>query len=227
MARVIFSRLSVEELLTEAKTILTNAEAPGIVPERLAEYGWSSERLSELRAVLSDFAAAANHYLDVKATESTATSTFNESVDAFRRGPFRSHVTLVGAVFTGDVAVRNQLQLDDGLTTLSTHYDNWQPRAARFYQSVLSDASMQEALAEYNVSPEDLQQGADELDRLEALHSRRTDLSGERQQARQDRDAKREVLETELRRFQSFAEVALQDTPERLEGLGFTIPSGS
>ena len=72
---------------------------------------------------------------------------------------------------------------------------------------------------------EELQVGADEVARLEGLYDRREAFNSERQQFRRERDAKREILETELRRFQKFARVIFAETPDRLERLGFTVPS--
>ena len=97
--------------------------------------------------------------------------------------------------------------------------------AKDFYNQIPTDTTLQDAFAEYNVTVEELQNGAAEVARLKGLYDRREALNSERQQLRRDRDAKREILETELRRFQKFARVIFAETPERLERLGFTVLS--
>ena len=217
--------LSVDELRTHAQSILNNARSSEVISAPLAERGWTDDRLDALQGAVDAFEDAARRFSEQQAEESAASTRLNEAVDAFRRGTFRQHVDFADAVFTEDVDARALLKLDDGLGTLRPSYDAWHPMAKDFYNQILTDTSLQDAFAEYNVTVEELQIGADEVARLEGLYDRREAFNSERQQFRRERDAKREILETELRRFQKFARVIFAETPDRLERLGFTVLS--
>jgi hypothetical protein len=218
------AKLSIHDFRTHVQTIIRNARASDLVMERMAGRGYTAEKLDALQALLDDFTGAARTFDDLRAQKDVAARQFAEAVDAFRRGPFRTHVDLASAAFIDDPDARTALHLDDGVGSLEPRFQSWLPQAADFYDR-LSDPQFADALAAVHFTPEEIQEGAAELDRLAGLYEARDQLDANRQQARVNREDHRHTLQTELRRFQSLAKLVLNDQPQELESLGFTVPS--
>jgi hypothetical protein len=217
--------MSVNLLQKHVRQIIAGARGSERISGRLAERGYDAEAFDALQAQLDAFAESAAVFQRLDGEKEQAAQDFTEAVDAFRRGPFRTHVGLAQAAFTGEDGPRRLLGLDDGVGNLDTRYNEWHGKAVTFYDELQTNAGLQDALARVHFTAEELQSGADEVARIEGLQQRRNTLDADRQQARRDRDAVRDELETEVRRLQKLAQVVLRDTPDELEKLGFTVPT--
>jgi hypothetical protein len=219
------SNLSVNVLQKHVQQIITGARESERIAPRLAERGYDAEAFDALQAHLDAFADAASAYNRLDAEHQAAAQTFTEAAEAFRRGPFRDHVGLADAAFTGERGPQRLLGLDNGVGNVNTSYAEWHGLATTFYRELQSNDSLQDGIARVRLSEEEIQSGANEVARIESLQQRRNDLEAARQQARRERDAVRDDLETEVRRLQILAEVVLRETPDELERLGFVAPS--
>jgi hypothetical protein len=219
------SDVPVNRVGNHVQQIITSIRDSESIALRLAERGIDAATLDALQDRLDAFTEAVAAFNRLDGEKQQAAQDFTEAVDAFRRGPFRDHVSLAEAAFSGESGPRRLLGLDNGIGNVNTAYADWLSQAVTFYDELQSTDRLQDALAEVNLTPEELQAGADEVARLDRLHQSRNDRDAERQQARRDRDAQRVLLETELRRLQKIGRVALRDTPDDLEKLGFTVPS--
>jgi hypothetical protein len=217
--------MSVDELRTHAGQILNSARASDTILARLADRGYDDTKLTALQGHLDAFTDAARRFDALRADREAASQTFTDTLDAFRRGRFREHVGIADSAFTGDAGARSALNLDDGLDNLSVGYATWRSQAVDFYTEILSDDDLSTAVAAFNLTPDELQDGLQEIEAIDALRQAREAYDSERQQARRDRDALRDVLETELRQFQKLSQVVLRETPEMLERLGYVVPS--
>jgi hypothetical protein len=219
------SNISVQQLRTHVETIIENARTSAHISARLAERGWGAEKMDALDGYLDAFAGAAKRFDDLRRAKDSASADFDHDADAFRRSTFATHVGLAKAAFATNANAQREIGLDDGVGSLDVAHATWYPNASDFYARILEREDLQAPLADLNLTVEELQAAATEVNRLQDLYERRGRLEADRQQARSDRDAHRAVLETELRRFQQVARVVFADEPQHLEQLGFVVPS--
>jgi hypothetical protein len=222
MKLVVVSQLSIPQLQTHVETILDNARSSSVIGDRLAERGWTSDKIDELEAVFTDFLAAADAFDVLRREKDAVAARFLNDVRTFRQSTFRDHINLAGAALVDDAASRTALGLDDGVGAMTPGFTTWYPLAKRFYGRILEREDLQEALGAVNLTTEEAATALEEIERLQDLRAERNRLDAQRQQARQDRDERRSVLESELRRLQQVARVVLSDEPQFLEKLGYT-----
>ena len=104
-----------------------------------------------------------------------------------------------------------------------TSLTGWLTQVNRFYQNV---GQVQEVLAQFNVSPEALQQAQAKVEAVAAMRVDQNRTRSQSQQLREQRDTALHKLEKWVRHFRKIAEIAFEDNPQQLEALGMAVPSG-
>lgn len=226
MRRIRVQRLSVSRFRTFTSFLLKHLRDDDFIASRLATRGWDAEATATLQETYDDFVVHVRRFETLRQKRENVSEQFRTERDAFHRERFRTHVQLVDWALENDTAARSRLKLDEGLASPRTPFAEWISLASDFYRRLGEEDALQAALASVHLTPEEIRDGADTVERLRRLSQKRGHLFADRQQARRDRDAKRRLVEQALMRLQSLAVPVFRTTsPEHLELFGFTVPS--
>lgn len=212
---------SIPERLSEAETALDNALSDQTLLDALAEYGYDEAALEEGRALLE----AAQ---DAQQTMTAEYSEQYEATDALEDAHEAAHQTYIRHLKVARVALKDDRGAAEALKLRGRRKETisgWIDQARTFYDNALADEDIQDALAEFNVTTEDLNEALAQVDAVAAANSTQEQEKGDAQDATQARDAAVEKLDEWMSDFFAIARVALEDRPQQLEKLGLTVPT--
>ena len=101
----------------------------------------------------------------------------------------------------------------------------WMEQTAVFYSNMLRNPDFITAMAAYGYDQAKLEAEAALMQEVVAANGVQEDERGDAQEATKTRDAKLDELDQWLADYKVIARIALQDTPQQLEKLGWVAPS--
>lgn len=202
--------------IAESKTALINAALPAIAP-KLAEIGYTATeitaKLQELETLETLNEAQKKEYGE----QYDATATYNATEDALHT-TYIKNLTIARVVFKNNVAAQVALALNGERKKSKSGY---QAQALQFYKGILLNTDYKSALAVRGIT-EDIvtsqKTGFEGLSDLEADQKKET---GEAQAATKKRDNAYDIFEGWMGDFKKMAIVALSDSPQLREQLGW------
>lgn len=212
---------SIPERLNEAETALHNAQTDPTLRDALADLGYDEATLEEGKSLLEAAQEA----------QQTMTAEYSEQYDAtetLQEVHERANDTYMRFVKIARVALKNQPGATEALKLSGRRkrtLTGWLEQARTFYDNALGDDDVLEALGEYNVTSEDLQEGRAQVQAVAEANSVQEQEKGDAQDATEARDAAVDALDEWMSDFFSIARVALDDQPQQLEKLGIVVPS--
>ena len=211
-------RRSIGDFLSWASVALENALNSPDVQAAMSAFGYDEARLLEgvalLETALSHRAGQKEDY----GKQYAATLAMRQAWHAADRQYYALHRRLVRLIlrYDADLQRRNALGLN---VPKSQRFNLWLDEAVSFYNNVLQDPQIQTALASYNVTLEDLEQGQAAIQEVKALKGVQDREKTQAQQATKDRDAVFKALNEWLAKFREVARIALADSPQHRESL--------
>lgn len=207
--------------LNDARVATENAQADPELQAGLAARGYEAAQLAEGAALYEAAQAAQDDYAREYAEQYDATDALTEARAAADE-VYPDHVELARIAFKRDRAARQALALD-GRRRRTTA--GWLRQAQQFYTNALADDALQEGLARFKVTPEELAEGRDLVAAVGTADSDQEREKGEAQKAREDRDEALDALDDWMDDFRDVARVAFRDDPQQLEKLGILARS--
>ncbi|MCB8967986.1 MAG: hypothetical protein H6660_13945 [Ardenticatenaceae bacterium] len=125
-------------------------------------------------------------------------------------------------VFRGNETARNALGLSG---TRKQSINGWLDQARRFYNNLLRDPAFIAAMTPYTYNQAKLEAEAALVQAVATASEVQDRERGEAQEATQVRDAKLDELDQWLSDYKAIAEIALSNSPQMLEQLGWVTPS--
>ena len=101
----------------------------------------------------------------------------------------------------------------------------WMEQTDTFYSNMLRNPDFIAAMAPYGYDQLKLEAEAALMQEVVAANGVQEDERGDAQEATKTRDAKLDELDQWLADYKVIARIALQDTPQQLEKLGWVVPS--
>jgi hypothetical protein len=213
-------QLTNDELLTLGSRVLDNAQSAPIL-DAMGGVGYDEAAFQQGQALLDAFAQAVQVRQSEAGAQLSATDALNDAWDAFHSQTYMPHVTIARLVFD-DEGTQRRL----GITgDRPDAFDAYIQEARRFYDTLVGDPTLQQAMATRGVDEAAVTAAIADLDQLEALDRTQEREKSEAQQATRVQNDARRAFADWLSDFQKFARVALADTPDLLEQLGLTIRS--
>jgi hypothetical protein len=215
------STQSIDQRLLEAQLAIDNSLA---VPDILAAvtlFGYDQVRLQAARALYDEVtalvAAQKLEYGEQYAATAAVQSAWETADLAYKKALKISRV-----VFKGDEKARNALLLSgDRKKSLS----GWIRQAEIFYTNLLGSPELMAAMAPYSYDQAKLEAEAALVQVVADAQAAQNRERGGAQEATQLRDAKLDELDRWLSDYKVVAKVALSDSPQQLEQLGWVVPS--
>jgi hypothetical protein len=194
-------------------------EIDGVRPA-LATIGLDDAFFADGEAKLAAFRQSADTFTGLDADKLARTEEVVQAREALQDGAFGRHVGVAALAFEPPELSRL------GLARRSVdmqRIDTFLLAAQSFYQGLLSDDAKAEAMSARGAPREELEATLVEVDAVIQRRNDRDALDAEKQQALKTRNTAREALESWIRTLREHAQVALRDTPQLLEPLGYTV----
>ncbi len=212
---------SMDQRLFSARIVIDNSIENAAILDAVTLFGYDLARLQAARALYDEVidlvATQKREYGEQYEATALLQTAWDEADLVYRRA-----LKVSRAVFGGNEKARATLGLD-GSRKFSL--DGWMEQAQFFYKGLLETADLLAAITPYSY---DLTKVQAERDLVQAVVNAKKVQDTERaeaQHATKVRDAKMDELDSWLARYKPIAEVALDDTPQLLETLGWVVPS--
>ncbi|MCB9422164.1 MAG: hypothetical protein H6667_20345 [Ardenticatenaceae bacterium] len=135
---------------------------------------------------------------------------------------YKKALKISRVVFRGNQKARNALGLSGSRKkTLS----GWIKQATTFYTNLLNTPDLIAAMTPYSYDQTKLEAEAALVQAVVAANAAQDKERGEAQEATQMRDVKMDELDQWVADYKAVAQVALSDSPQMLEQLGWVVPS--
>lgn len=207
--------------LDDARVATENAQADADLQAGLAARGYEAAQIAEGAALYEAAQDAQDTYAREYAEQYEATDDLAKAQTA-ANAVYPAHVELARIAFKRDRAAYQALALD-GRRRRATA--GWLRQAQQFYTNALADDALQEGLARFKVTPEELAGGRDLVAAVATADSVQEKEKGEAQKAREDRDKALDALDDWMDDFRDVARVAFRDDRQQLEKLGILARS--
>lgn len=209
-------RQDIADLVSRARTALTNAGADKDLAAALLPYGYDPDKLGEGTALVNALAAAQAAQSREYGEQFEATEDAEDAFEA-ARAVYMRHVAISRIAFEGDTSLTGALGLrgdraDDRPGLMA--------QARTYYTNALASAEALADLGALNVDRVSLEAGEAALNAAALAAAVQTEETGEAQEATVVRDAAARVLAAWLARFFKVAKVACDGQPQLRERLG-------
>lgn len=210
------SKNRVDEFLLAAQVMIENSLSDDGVKTALADYGFTENKLTELKNLYQEVAALHNARKKEYGEQVAATSALNGIWEAADR-------RYIKTLKVARVAFRNKVKADKAIMLYGDRKQSlsgWLEQARAFYSNILNDPDMLASIGEYGYTPEKLKEEALLIDEVTAKHLEQKKEIGEAQESTQARDEKLDELAMRLSGLRVVAKVALDENPQILEKFG-------
>ena len=201
--------------LTEAATILANAQEHPEIAAALDAFGYGAAVLQEGQALLDTARSLHDAQIKEYGEQHAATQAFTEAVEKADKA-YAAHRRLAKITFKGDAQRNTDLHLNERKPRA---FNPWYEQARHFYTALLADTEAQTQLAKFKITLEALQAAQSQVEQALSLKNAQEQEKGEAQEATQKRNTAIEALDEWLADFKVVARIALEDTPQLLEAL--------
>jgi hypothetical protein len=211
--------LNVDELFTRAQVTLDMARQTPEILARLSIYGYDEAHLQQGLTLLE---TARSLHATQKRQYGEQYAATEALMQAWRTADERylAHRRLARLALRQDPQRQHALGLDQ---PKKGSFSGWLGQALVFYTNTLGDPEVINALARFNVTQADLEQGQALVQQVADLNSVQEREKYEAQAATRERDAALDALGVWLAELREVARIALADVPQQLEALQFGV----
>lgn len=212
---------SIEDRLLEAQVAINNSLNNPVILDAVTLFGYDEARLRAAQALYDEtmalVAAQQREYGEQYEASAAVRSAWDEADLAYKRALEISRV-----VFKDNAHARASLGLS-GSRKLSL--SGWIKQATTFYMNFLSTPEFIATMTPYSYDQAKLEAEAALVQAVVAASAAQDKERGEAQEATKVRDAKLDELDQWLADYKKIAEVALDESPQQLEQLGWVVAS--
>jgi len=202
--------------IAESKTALINAALPDIAP-KLAAIGYTATELTAKLQELETLETLNEAQKKEYGEQYDATATYTAAEEALHT-TYINNLTIARVVFKNDVAAQVALALNGERKKSKSGY---QAQALQFYKGILQNTAYKSAVAVRGITEAILTNQKTGFEGLSDLAADQKKETGEAQAATKKRDAALDIFEDWMSDFKAMAIVALSDTPQLREQLGW------
>jgi hypothetical protein len=212
---------SIEDRLLEAQVAINNSLGNPVILDAVTLFGYDEARLQAARTLYDEAMAlvAAQKLEYGEQFEATATlqAAWDEADLAYKRA-----LKIARIAFKGNEKARNALRLS-GIRKKSL--SGWLEETAVFYTNLLATPDFIAAMTPYSYDQAKLEAESALVDAVATAKAAQDKERGEAQEATKLRDAKLDELDRWLSDYKAIATVALDESPQQLEQLGWVVAS--
>lgn len=202
--------------LSASKTALTNAALPDIAP-KLAAIGYTAAEITAKLQEIATLEALNEAQKKEYGEQYEATATYTATENALHT-TYINNLTIARVVFKNNVAAQVALALNGERKKSKSGY---QAQALQFYNGILLNANYKTILAVRGITEAIVTSQKTGFEGLSDLAADQKKETGEAQAATKKRDNAYDIFEDWMSDFKKMAIVALSDTPQLREQLGW------
>jgi hypothetical protein len=207
--------------LMEAQVAIDNSLNNPTILNAVTAFGYDAARLQAGRALYDEVMGLAAAQEREYGEQYGATAVVNAAWETADLA-YKKALKISRVVFKGNQKARNALGLSGSRKkTLS----GWINQATNFYTNLLNTPDLIAAMTPYSYDQAKLEAEAALVQAVVAANAAQDRERGEAQEATQVRDAKMDELDQWTADYKAIAQVALSDSPQQLEQLGWIVPS--
>jgi len=212
---------TIDGALLFAQNGISNAKRQPVLKPFLEDLGYTDVKLLEGETLYQKADAAHRKQKKEYGDQYDATADL-EMAKANTNKVYSKHLKVARIALGDNLGAAKAMQLS-GMRkrTLS----GWLSQVKAFYGNVSEVPGAMDALAEYNITEEKLDEGKQLALDCEAKYNRQLKEKGEAQAATKERDLALDELDEWMSKFVGIARIALEENPQYLEMLGIVEPS--
>jgi hypothetical protein len=212
---------SIEDRLLEAQVAIDNSLNNPVILDAVTVFGYDEARLNAARTLYDEAMALVAAQQREYGQQFEATATVQAAWDAADLA-YKKALKISRVVFKDDANARASLGLS-GSRKLSL--SGWIKQATTFYLNLLSTPAFVTAMTPYSYDQAKLEAEAALVDVVVVASAAQDKERGEAQQATLLRDAKLDELDQWVSDYKKIAQVAVSESPQQLEQLGWVVAS--
>lgn len=212
---------SIDERLLEAQVAIDNSLSNPVILDAVTLFGYGDARLKAARDLYDETMALVAAQKLEYGEQFEATATVQKAWDTADLA-YKKTLKISRVVFKDNAKAQAALNLS-GSRKLSL--SGWIKQATTFYMNLLGAPDLIAAMTPYSYNQAKLEAEAALVQAVVTASAAQDKERGEAQEATQLRDAKLDELDQWLADYKKIAEVALSDSPQQMEQLGWVVAS--
>ncbi len=214
-----YNQLSIAEQMELAQLAVNNALSDAAIMTALSAFGYTEEKLQTTMAMIQEVRQLINQQRTEYAEQYQATENVSTAWGAANK-VYMVSLQIARIAFRNNTHAQTALMLNG---RRNASISGWLEQATTFYANLIPNTVFMDAMANYNRTPEILQEEQLMVNHVRELNQIQQKEKGEAQHATLARDAKLEELADWMSDFFTIARMALADNPQWLEKLGVVV----
>ena len=210
---------SIAQQLLDAELAINNTLASPTILAAVGLYGYSQIRMEAAKTLFQEALELTEKQMKEYGDQYEATAGVQRAWDEAAVA-YAASLKIARIAFRGNNAARNALGLE-GIRKQSL--SGWLSEARRFYNNMLRDAELMAAMETFNYTEAKFEAEAALVEAVAAASELQHRERGVAQETTKLRDEKLDALMQWLADFKAIAEIALADSPQQLEQLGWVV----
>ena len=210
---------SIAQQLLDAELAINNTLASPTILAAVGLYGYSQIRMEAAKTLFQEALELTEKQMKEYGDQYEATAGVQRAWDEAAVA-YAASLKIARIAFRGNNAARNALGLE-GIRKQSL--SGWLSEARRFYNNMLRDAELMAAMEIFNYTEAKFEAEAALVEAVAAASELQHRERGVAQETTKLRDEKLDALMQWLADFKAIAEIALADSPQQLEQLGWVV----
>ena len=207
--------LSAPALLRSAEHLIDGSAGSSEIMERMAPYGYDSERLEEGRALLDAFRREIREQRAAQGEQEALTAQLEAARRDVHRRIYMPVYLVAEHVHEDDPDARERLRLDEHRAEA---FDYWVEQARAFFDTLLSDEALYADM--HGFTEERLQEARADVEAIAALDAEQESAKASRVRESKERAEARAALVDWMGAYREMARYGLRDTPELQQQIG-------
>jgi hypothetical protein len=214
-------RKSMDQRLLEARIVIDNSLSNQDILDKVTLFGYDQERLQAALALYHNVIDLIMTQRIEYGEQYEATNTLQAAWDT-ADAAYKRTLKISRLVFEGNAEARNALGLNG---RRKTSIGGWIEQTMFFYKAMLETPAFIAAMTPYSYDQAKLSAENALVQAVIDAKSQQNTERGQAQEATKARDAKMDELDQWISAYKIVAEVALDESPQKLEQLGWIVPS--
>jgi hypothetical protein len=208
--------LDVTEFIAVCETALINAALPAIAT-KLEGIGFTSTEIATKLKELQELSDLNETQIKEYGDQFDATKAYT-AAEELLHSTYMNHLTIARVIFKNDIAAQVSLGLNQSRKISNAGY---KAQALLMYDAILNNTDYEGKMAKRGITNADLTAQQAAFKGLSVLAANQKKESGEAQAATKKRDAALHIFEDWMTDFKELAIVALSNSPQMREQLGW------
>ncbi|WP_109829704.1 hypothetical protein [Reichenbachiella versicolor] len=215
------ARKTIDQQISDASVAINNGISNVDISRALAVYGYDENKMQQGRNLLAEVQSLQSKQKLEYGEKIASTDNLHDAREASNK-LYIPQVKLARIAFSKDRGMSESLQING---RRKESFASWISQASTFYTNILASPSSIDAMAQFNITVEKLQEGQQLVEEVAKALAVQKKETGEAQQSTENRNVKLDELNEWYSDYITVAQIALEDSPQYMEMLGIITPN--